>query len=191
MSDHYASDRTNDGTDDEHNPNTGPMGPRVFAEKVAKLIDTDESAHDWEDRLEIVAEALKDYRAKHSLGTFVHETAQHLPPVTDQRSKWRAMQKEIYDTAVSKGWYENPPNFGERIALMHSELSEALESYRKDEPALWSEHDKPEGWAIELADVVIRILDYCEHLNIDLEGMIRIKMAYNKTRPYKHGGKKI
>lgn len=50
---------------------------------------------------------------------------------------------------------------------------------------------KPEGIAIELADAVIRILDYCGHVGIDIEKAIEIKHEYNKTRPYKHGGKKI
>lgn len=49
---------------------------------------------------------------------------------------------------------------------------------------------KPEGVAVELADCVIRILDYCGHAGIDLEEAIRIKHEYNKSRPYRHGGKK-
>lgn len=49
---------------------------------------------------------------------------------------------------------------------------------------------KPEGVAVELADCVIRILDYCGHAGIDIEEAIRIKHEYNKTRPYRHGGKK-
>ena len=49
---------------------------------------------------------------------------------------------------------------------------------------------KPEGVAVELADCVIRIMDYCGHAGIDIEEAIRIKHEYNKTRPYRHGGKK-
>lgn len=48
---------------------------------------------------------------------------------------------------------------------------------------------KPEGVAVELADAVIRIADLCGHLEIDLEEVIEIKMAYNEGRPYKHGKK--
>lgn len=52
------------------------------------------------------------------------------------------------------------------------------------------ERRKPEGVAVELADCMIRILDYCGHAGIDIEEAIRIKHEYNKTRPYRHGGKK-
>ncbi|MDR2513765.1 MAG: hypothetical protein LBD02_00970 [Christensenellaceae bacterium] len=50
--------------------------------------------------------------------------------------------------------------------------------------------EKPEGVAVELADCIIRILDYCGHAGIDIERAIRIKHEYNKSRPYRHGGKK-
>jgi NTP pyrophosphatase (non-canonical NTP hydrolase) len=50
---------------------------------------------------------------------------------------------------------------------------------------------KPEGVPIELADCIIRILDYCGHAGIDIEQAIKIKHEYNKTRPHRHGGKVI
>lgn len=49
---------------------------------------------------------------------------------------------------------------------------------------------KPEGVAVELADCIIRILDYCGKAGIDIEEAVRIKHEYNKSRPYRHGGKK-
>ena len=76
-------------------------------------------------------------------------------------------------------------NFGEKIALVHSELSEALEANRK---SLMSDHC-PEltGEAEELADAVIRILDLAAQRDINLVEAIAVKMEYNLTRPYKHG----
>ena len=49
---------------------------------------------------------------------------------------------------------------------------------------------KPCGEAIELADVVIRIMDYFGHKKWNLEKCIEMKMKYNKGRAYRHGGKK-
>ena len=102
------------------------------------------------------------------------------------------LQKEIHATANSKGWWDAPRNIGELIALCHAELSEALEEVRSG--AKLTEIDftidvaaKPEGFPIELADVMIRVLDMAAGLGIDLEQAIHIKMAYNKTRPHKHG----
>nr|DAM28428.1 MAG TPA: NTP-PPase-like protein [Caudoviricetes sp.] len=50
---------------------------------------------------------------------------------------------------------------------------------------------KPEGIAVELADAIIRILDFTASEGIDIESLILAKHEHNKTRPYRHGGKKI
>jgi NTP pyrophosphatase (non-canonical NTP hydrolase) len=52
-------------------------------------------------------------------------------------------------------------------------------------------HSKPEGLPSELADVVICIGDFCGRYGIDLDAIISEKMAYNETRPFMHGGKKL
>ena len=101
---------------------------------------------------------------------------------------------EIHRIAIDKGWWDTERNFGEMLALMHSELSESLESWRKGEPAVFydDESPKPEGWAVELVDCIIRILDTMWS-NDDACGITEVleaKIAYNKTRPYKHGGKR-
>ena len=96
-------------------------------------------------------------------------------------------------TARSKGWWDEEVNIGEKIALMHSELSEALEEYRSHgEKKLYKGPDgKPEGFIFELADTIIRIADLCGQLDLNLEKALQIKMEFNQTRPYRHGNKKI
>jgi hypothetical protein len=188
--------------------------------------------------------------------------------------------KEAHENAVAHGFWEEDRPFAEQIALMHSELSEALEEYRDGrrlDEMYYScqnppdqclnclrcqecEHGKPEGIPIELADTVIwigaylghekvdaertvddggidatdkdwipehirkdmktfqgfiatghwllshayeyrigtwstliftilAIEEFCKNNGIDLDRAIKLKMEYNKTRPYKHGKK--
>ncbi|PWV90230.1 hypothetical protein DFQ01_1446 [Paenibacillus cellulosilyticus] len=99
--------------------------------------------------------------------------------------------KAAHQTAVDKGWYEEPISFGDSIALIHSELSEALEEYRNGHgiKEVYTEGVKPCGVPVELADVVIRVFDICGHFKIDLENVIAMKTAYNQSRPRRHGGK--
>ena len=100
------------------------------------------------------------------------------------------LAKEIHENAVVHGWWLDERELPEIIALCHSELSEALESYRNGEPTLYSAGGKPEGHATEMVDCVIRILDYLAHVGVDVDAVMRLKTEYNRSRPYRHGGKR-
>ena len=98
--------------------------------------------------------------------------------------------EESWQTSEDVGWHDKPKTVGDRIALAHSELSEGLEAHRNDEPVLWFAADgKPEGLAAEYADVYIRLADDAKELGLPLVQAVEAKLAYNKTRPYRHGGK--
>jgi NTP pyrophosphatase (non-canonical NTP hydrolase) len=102
----------------------------------------------------------------------------------------KALAEDIYRIARDHGWWEGERNDGELIALMHSELSEALEGLRHGNPP--SDHI-PEFSAIEeeFADVIIRILDMSQARGYRIGEAVLAKMEFNRNRPYKHGGKKF
>jgi NTP pyrophosphatase (non-canonical NTP hydrolase) len=99
-------------------------------------------------------------------------------------------QERVHRWAKEKGWWDEPRNDGELIALMHSELSEALEALRHGNTGSEKIPDFS-GLEEELADVVIRILDFAGARGLHLGEAIRAKHAYNQGRPYRHGGKKF
>lgn len=123
----------------------------------------------------------------HGIALTPAETA---PP--ERGSTVAELQEYIKQWSKDKGWFDDR-SIGDLIALMHSELSEALEEHRNGhEPAaVRVVAGKPEGIPIELADAVIRIISFCSRFDINLADAIDQKMAYNETRPHRHGGKVI
>lgn len=117
--------------------------------------------------------------------------------------------KKCHKIAREHGWWDEDESIGQKISLMHAELSEALEEARAGRPGVWREcvksgltccslngacavsdkKAKPEGVYVELVDCVIRIFDYLGHEGADVEAIMAEKCAYNETRPYRHGKK--
>lgn len=129
-----------------------------------------------------------------------------------------SLSNAIRDNNFEKGWRapdSTPRPIGELAALLHSEVTEAFEAYRNNEPILWYEYrtsdgntdqlgefascnhlpdgtlGKPQGVASELADIIIRVLDWADEHELPIYTAILDKHRYNLTRPYRHGGKAV
>lgn len=88
--------------------------------------------------------------------------------------------KQITAWRAEKGFTTSWENMPEKLMLVVTELSEAMEAYR---------HDDRKNFAEEIADTFIRLLDICGSIGLDIESEIKAKMAINEKRPFKHGKK--
>lgn len=150
--------------------------------------------------------------------SFVDPTAHPLPQnevltVPLPYAALTEMAKEIHAQAIKSGWWPPIPadrNVGEILMLITDEASEAHEEYRAgsllsrmmyenpcsgevtSQQTQCPEHGlgKPVGIPSEMADIIIRTLDACEAWGIDIAAAVAEKVAYNKTRPYRHGDKR-
>lgn len=149
-------------------------------------------------------------------GTNPRTLVEELPPPVLGPSLTE-LRDEALRIATSHGFTD--ASVGEDIALMHSELSEALEDCRAGRSPTWYEYQmlgcdpsafktfeafeaeegerklgpyrKPVGIPSEMADVIIRVLHFCGKHGIDIGRAVREKMLHNDSRPFKHGGKTL
>lgn len=111
-----------------------------------------------------------------------------------QRTGLGRWQHRAFAAASARGFHSKPTtveDLGKYLMNLHSEVTEAWEEYRTGHaPAeVYEKNGKPEGIPTELADIFIRVMDTAEAFGIDLEREVERKMAYNATRPHRHGGK--
>ena len=111
----------------------------------------------------------------------------------------RCWADAIHENAKEHGWWDDAATaeekhkiLPEKLLLVITELAEATEDDRNGTMDTYlSAGGKPEGFWVEVADAVIRILDLAGAFKVDLEHIIEVKHEYNKTRPHRHGGKVI
>lgn len=120
------------------------------------------------------------------------------------------MVNEVTANNEAHGWHDESRTMGDEVALLHSEVSEMFEEWRDGRVTTLFEYKHPDGTKYihtmspldgvlgkpigvpsEAADILIRLLDFCGRYNIDLGDEYIRKMTYNRTRPFKHGGKKL
>lgn len=99
------------------------------------------------------------------------------------------LARQVHENAREKGFWDQPRNNGEMVALMHEELSEALSYLRKDPEKADSHCPEYRGVEVELADVIIRLMDMAHSRGYDVAEALVSKMAYNQGREFKHGKK--
>jgi len=107
-----------------------------------------------------------------------------LGPTIKLRVDWHSKRdltewaKDIADWRQRKGFETSWENMMVKLMLVVTEVSEAAEAYRKPDRQNFDE---------EIADTLIRLLDICGSIGIDIEKELSDKMAVNETRPTKHG----
>lgn len=128
------------------------------------------------------------------------------------------LRDEIHAWAVGKGWWSRPADtIAGKLLLVHSEVSEAAECLRDARPCPHGSADvdwddirelqyetpftslvatvtepasmKPVGFASEIADTIIRLLDICGRVGIDIDEAVMRKVEFNHYRSQRHGGK--
>jgi NTP pyrophosphatase (non-canonical NTP hydrolase) len=89
-----------------------------------------------------------------------------------------AYMAEVRELIDAKGFSSDEAQIWQMLALIHTEISEAADAYKKGR-----DYD---AVGTELADAIIRIFHLCSALGVDIESLYRAKMAKNWQRPYRY-----
>ena len=103
-------------------------------------------------------------------------------------TNFKSIQNETYKVAQSKGWYVGDTEDSELLLGLHAEVAEVAEAIRHNNPP----SDKMPAYSSveeELADVIIRVMNFAQHKDLNVPGAILAKIEFNKTRNYRHGNK--
>jgi NTP pyrophosphatase (non-canonical NTP hydrolase) len=122
-----------------------------------------------------------------------------LLPTNEKFATLNELRDFCYQESKDKVWHEsNEVDISKYVSNLHGEVSELWEASRNsslDKPCdkaskmIWSDMEPLTCAAEELADVIIRTLDTCKALNVDIGRAVVGKLRYNRTRPHRHGGK--
>lgn len=120
-------------------------------------------------------------------------------PVARDYSALNTLRDHCYNESKAKGWHtEKNPNIAAFCTNLHGEVSELWEAWRKgalDKPCDKAEKMEANGVPVltsaeeEIADILIRALDFSYVLNVDVGRAVEAKLQFNRTRPHRNGGK--
>ncbi len=102
------------------------------------------------------------------------------------------LAERCHSDAKSMGWYDGEVKSDlESLMMVVTEVSEAVEELRNEgvDSHYYSGNGKPEGFGVEIADTIIRLLDLCAYRDINIEQIVFEKLEYNLTRGKRHGNK--
>jgi NTP pyrophosphatase (non-canonical NTP hydrolase) len=180
---------------------------RRTAPRVEPRAPLDQFTNDSTARADVLRGLIE--KRKTQLMCFAMDALNAYDDSRQQLKTLEEMQAEVRSNNETHGWYDELRLFGDDVALLHTEVSEMYEAFRQwgteDMTGIESPHSsyvssdgvthfdgpaKPEGVGSEMADVLIRLLDTAERSGVDLRAEYERKMAFNRTRPFRHGGKR-
>lgn len=158
---------------------------------MVKKIETNTKYYDEQYDMEAIENDFRDLRGN------IEETRRNTAKIRNHLEKssdpvvkpiylekgLNRLAKLITEWRKEKKFQTDANNIPEKLALIHSEVSEALEAHRNSKTS----NVMPDEFVEELADIIIRVLDLCGALDIDISKAVYEKMCKNTNRPVKHG----
>lgn len=155
--------------------------PKAKAPSAEQLLDITRRVTDAQNELPGGFETACTLR--HNAKAFGVTDLVYAGDLIQAKANYAFLQQLCFNLSRFAGWHNHgidDNSFGTKIALIHSEVSEALEGFRKGKMDDHLPHRK--SVEVELADAVIRIMDLSGALELDVAGAIIEKLAYNQRR---------